>query len=127
MPVRRTDFVRCCTAPQIEKRGRNRKDFRVEFRASRTPAISRLTLNEAVRGSRPARKTMEIRMKNSIQRAGIAAVGTVLAVLAGWVAYAQASPQLVTQTVNEQVQANKAAGASQSRINALDDETQTML
>src|SRR6185503_4885015 len=70
---------------------------------------------------------MEIRMKNPIQHAGIAVGTAVLVVLAGWVAYAQASPQLVTQSVNEQVQANKAASASQSRINALDDETQSML
>lgn len=63
-------------------------------------------------------------MKTPIQRAGLALGGVALAA-AGWVAYA--NPQLVTQTVNEQVGANKAAAASQSRVNALDDETQNML
>ncbi len=66
-------------------------------------------------------------MKNSIQRAAVATIGAACALLTGWAAYAQSNPQAVTTTVNEQQSANKAAAASQSRINQLDDETQTML
>jgi hypothetical protein len=66
-------------------------------------------------------------MKNSTQRAVAALVGAGVAVLAWWAASVQASPQIVTQTMNEQAGANRAAAASQSRINQLDDETQTML
>jgi len=65
-------------------------------------------------------------MKNSIQRAAIVS-GAVLAVLAGWAVHAQGSPQTVTTTVSEQNAANKAAAASQTRVNQLDDETQSML
>ena len=64
-------------------------------------------------------------MKNSFQRAAIA-MGPALVFLAAAV-YAQGSPQGVTTTVNEQAATNKAAASSQSRINQLDDETQTML
>jgi hypothetical protein len=71
---------------------------------------------------------MEKRMKNSIQRAAVATFGATCALLAAWVAYAQGgNPQTVTTTVNEQQSANKAAVASQSRINSLDDETQRLL
>lgn len=63
---------------------------------------------------------------NSIQRA-VMAVASALAVVAAWTAYAQGSPQTVTTTVNEQGAANKAAAASQTRVNQLDDETQTLL
>jgi rubrerythrin len=69
---------------------------------------------------------MENRMTNSIQRA-VMAVASALAVVVAWTAYAQGSPQTVTTTVNEQGAANKAAAASQTRVNQLDDETQTML
>jgi len=70
---------------------------------------------------------MEKRMKNSIQRAAMATIGAACAMLAAWAAYAQGNPQTVTQTINEQQGANKAAASSQSRVNQLDDETQTML
>jgi hypothetical protein len=79
---------------------------------------------------------MENRMKISIQRAAMATFGATCAVLAAWAAHAQqqpsqpaqgGSPQTVTTTVNEQQSANKAAAASQSRVNQLDDETQNML
>ena len=67
-------------------------------------------------------------MKNSIQRRAIVIVGAASALLAGWAAYAQqGTAQAVQSTVNEQNAANKAAAASQSRVNQLDDETQTML
>jgi len=67
-------------------------------------------------------------MKISIQRAAVAIFGATCALLAGWAAYAQGgNPQTVTTTINEQQSANKAAAASQSRINQLDDETQRML
>ncbi|MGQ0586293.1 MAG: DUF3450 domain-containing protein [Gammaproteobacteria bacterium] len=67
-------------------------------------------------------------MKNSIQRRAIVIVGAAGALLAGWAAYAQqGTPQAVQSTVNEQSAANKAAVASQARVNQLDDETQTML
>jgi hypothetical protein len=71
---------------------------------------------------------MEKRMKISIQRTAMAILGAACALLAGWAAHAQQSnPQTVTTTVGEQQQANKAAAASQTRINQLDDETQNML
>lgn len=67
-------------------------------------------------------------MKNSTQRAAVATFGAACALLAAWAAYAQGgNPQTVTTTVNEQQSANKAAAASQTRINQLDDETQRML
>lgn len=67
-------------------------------------------------------------MKNSIQRAAVATFGATCALLAAWVAHAQGgNPQTVTTTVNEQQSANKAAAASQNRINQLDDETQRLL
>jgi len=66
-------------------------------------------------------------MKNSIQRTALAIIGAGCALLAGWAAHAQGNPQAVTGTINEQQSANKAAAASQSRVNQLDDETQTML
>ena len=68
-------------------------------------------------------------MNNPIQRAAMATAGAALAVLAWWAASAQAqvNPQVVTATMGEQVGTNKAAAASQARINQLDDETQTML
>ena len=67
-------------------------------------------------------------MKNSIQRKAIVVVGAASALLAGWMANAQqGSPQAVQSTVSEQAAANRAAAASQSRVNQLDDETQSML
>jgi TolA-binding protein len=70
---------------------------------------------------------MEKRMKNSIQRTAVT-VGAACTLLAAWAAYAQqGNPQTVTQTVNEQSAANRAAAASQARVNQLDDETQNML
>ena len=65
-------------------------------------------------------------MKITIQRAAVTTCAA-LAALAGWAAYAQGNPQTVTTTVNEQQAANKAAAASQTRVNQLDDETQAML
>lgn len=65
-------------------------------------------------------------MKNSFQRAAMA-MGSALAMLAAWTAYAQGSPQTVTTTVNEQSAADKAAAASQARVNQLDDETQRIV
>jgi hypothetical protein len=69
---------------------------------------------------------MENQMKNPVQRALIALAGMAAVVLA-WGASAQTNTQTVTSTVNEQVGANKAAAASQSRVNQLDDDTQKML
>jgi hypothetical protein len=70
---------------------------------------------------------MEIRMMNPVQRVVAALGGTVLVALAGSVAFAQNNAQTVTTTVNEQNSANRAAAASQARVNQLDDETQSML
>jgi vacuolar-type H+-ATPase subunit I/STV1 len=72
---------------------------------------------------------MENQMKTPVQharRAVIALAGVAAAVLAGSV-FAQSNTPTVTTTVNEQVGTNKAAAASQSRVNQLDDETQRML
>ena len=66
-------------------------------------------------------------MKNPIQRAAIISGGALVVLLVGWVVSAQATPQLVQSTVTEQSSANRAAAASQSKINQLDDDTQTML
>lgn len=65
-------------------------------------------------------------MKNPIQRAAVVATGAVVALLVSWAVSAQA-PQTVQTTVNEQLSTNKAAAASQAKVNQLDDETQTML
>ena len=63
-------------------------------------------------------------MKISMQRAALAA----FAVLAASLAVAQQNnPQTVNTVVNEQRAADKAAAASQARVNQLDDETQRML
>src|SRR5690348_5917141 len=76
----------------------------------------------------PPVRTMEKRMKNSIQRRAIVIVGAASALFAGWAAYAQqGTAQAVQSTVNEQTAANKAAAASQTRVNQLDDERQSML
>lgn len=66
-------------------------------------------------------------MKNPFQRAAAVAAGAITVVLVGWAVSAQATPQTVQTTVNEQMGANRAAAASQARVNQLDDETQTML
>ena len=74
-------------------------------------------------------------MKNSIQRTAMVTVGAACTLLAAWGAYAQqqqaapqpGNPQTVTQTINEQQAVNRAAAASQARVNQLDDETQSML
>ena len=66
-------------------------------------------------------------MKNVIQRVAMATGAAVLALVA-WGAYAQQSnPQVVNTTVNEQSAADRAAAASQARINQFDDETERML
>jgi len=66
-------------------------------------------------------------MNKSIQRAAMGTVGVACALLSAW-AFAQAgTAPAVNTTVKEQEAANKAAAASQTRINQLDDETQTML
>lgn len=66
-------------------------------------------------------------MKNSIQRAAMATLGMACALFTA-VAVGQAgTAQGVSSTVNEQQAANKAAAASQARVNQLDDETQAML
>jgi hypothetical protein len=70
---------------------------------------------------------MENRMMNSVLRVAAALGGAALAILGGSIAHAQSNPQTVTTTVSEQSAANKAAAASQARVNQLDDETQSML
>jgi septal ring factor EnvC (AmiA/AmiB activator) len=65
-------------------------------------------------------------MKNPIQRAAVVA-GAVAALLVSWAVTVHATPAMVQTTVNEQTSANRAAAASQAKINTLDDETQTML
>jgi hypothetical protein len=70
---------------------------------------------------------MENRMKNPFQRAALVTVGAVAVLFVGWAVSAQATPQTVQATVNEQLATNRAAAASQSRVNQLDDETQNML
>jgi hypothetical protein len=66
-------------------------------------------------------------MNKSIQRAAMGTVGVACALLSAW-AFAQAgTAPAVNSTVKEQEAANKAAAASQTRVNQLDDETQTML
>ena len=66
-------------------------------------------------------------MKNSIQRAAMSTLGVACALLSA-LAFAQAgTAPAVNATVKEQEAANKAGAASQTRINQLDDETQTML
>ena len=66
-------------------------------------------------------------MKNSIPRTVTAILGGACALLAGLAAHGQSNAPTVTQTIGEQQSANKAAATSQTRINQLDDETQTML
>ena len=66
-------------------------------------------------------------MKNPIQRAAVVASGAIVALLVSWAVSAQGTPQTVQTTVNEQLTTNKAAATSQTKINQLDDETQTML
>jgi hypothetical protein len=66
-------------------------------------------------------------MKNPMQRVATVAAGAVATLLAGLAVPVQANPQLVQTTVGEQAAANRAAAASQSRVNQLDDETQTLL
>ena len=66
-------------------------------------------------------------MNHSIQRAALATLGAACALLAAWAAHAQSNTPAVTSTINEQQSANKAAAASQARVNQFDDETQTML
>lgn len=64
-------------------------------------------------------------MKNSVRSAVAITVTAVVAALA-WSA-AQAQTATVNSAVAEQTGANKAAAASQSRINTMDDDTQRML
>ena len=64
-------------------------------------------------------------MKKTLRRAALMAAAT-LAAAAAWSAV-QAQSSAVTGSMNEQVGANKAAAASQSKINTLDDDTQRML
>jgi hypothetical protein len=70
---------------------------------------------------------MENRMKNPIPRAAMVAAGALVTVLVGWAVAAQATPAMVQTTVSEQQGTNRAAAASQAKINTLDDDTQTML
>lgn len=57
---------------------------------------------------------------------GLAVAGFAM-LAAGWVAQTAANPQLVNAATAEQMAAEKAAAASQGKINNLDDEKQTML
>lgn len=65
-------------------------------------------------------------MKNPFQRAATFACAAMAALLIGPVT-AQNNTGLVQSSVNEQLGANRAAAASQTKVNQLDDETQTML
>ncbi len=66
-------------------------------------------------------------MNKSIERAAMGTVGVACALLSAW-AFAQAgTAPAVNSTVKEQEAANRAAATSQTRVNQLDDETQTML
>lgn len=64
-------------------------------------------------------------MKNSV-RSAAAIVSLAFASVLTWTAV-QAQTGTVNAAVNEQTGANKAAAASQAKINSLDDETQRML
>jgi hypothetical protein len=66
-------------------------------------------------------------MKNPFQRAAAAAGSAIAVLFVGWALSAHATPALVQNSVNEQGAANRAAAASQAKINTLDDETQGML
>jgi predicted phage-related endonuclease len=70
---------------------------------------------------------MENRMKNPIQRVAAAAGSAISVLFVGWALSAHATPALVQSSVTEQSAANRAAAASQAKINTLDDDTQTML
>jgi hypothetical protein len=54
-------------------------------------------------------------------------MGSVLALAAGLVATAVAAPDPVGQAIDQTVNTNKAAQASQSKVNTLDDQTRQML
>lgn len=66
---------------------------------------------------------------NKLSRARHVALTVLGAALlaAGWVAQTAASPQLVNAATAEQVATDKSAAASQTKINTLDDDTQTLL
>lgn len=65
---------------------------------------------------------------NRFPRARHVALAVAGALLAGgWVAQTTASPQLVNAATAEQMAAERTAAASQTRINSLDNETQTLL
>ena len=64
-------------------------------------------------------------MTLTLRRAALLAAAFLAAVAAGSAVQAQTSS--VTPSVNEQMGANKAAAASQTRINGMDDDTQRML
>jgi hypothetical protein len=71
---------------------------------------------------------MENRMNHFLHRAVPALAATVTVAAVVWFATAaQASPETLKATVNEQLSAEKSAAASQTRINKLDDETQRLL
>lgn len=63
-------------------------------------------------------------MTQILRRTALLAAAVIAAAAAGSAVQAQTT---VTPSVNEQMAANKAAAASQTRINGLDDETQRML
>ena len=63
-------------------------------------------------------------MTKSLRRAALITAAFIAAVAAGSAVQAQTG---VTPSVNEQMGANKAAVASQTRINGMDDDTQRML
>ena len=66
-------------------------------------------------------------MKNPSQRAAILASAALASLLTVLPVTAQNNTGLVQSNVNEQLSTNRAAAASQAKINTLDDETQTML
>jgi hypothetical protein len=68
---------------------------------------------------------MENPMTKTLRRAALITAAFLAAVAAG--SAVQAQTNSVTPSVNEQLGANKAAAASQTRINGMDDETQRML
>ena len=63
-------------------------------------------------------------MTKTLRRAALLTAAFIAAVAAGSAVQAQTG---VTPSVNEQMGANKAAAASQTRINGMDDDTQRML
>jgi hypothetical protein len=69
---------------------------------------------------------MENWMNKPFRRTALALAGATVALLVSHAA-AQSNAGAVQSNVNEQLGANRAAAASQTKVNQLDDETQTML